>query len=120
MVVRVSDHRGYTLVELIVAVTVLVVGVLAVAGTAAPVARLVRWGGAQSASAAAASSAIEALRAGGCAALVDGTAIHFGSYQVRWTVASSGPAREVRVLVSYPWGPLPHHDVYETSVACLP
>ena len=39
--------KGYTLAEVVVAVTLLAVGVLGIASTMVPVARLIRWGGAQ-------------------------------------------------------------------------
>jgi len=115
--VRVSA-RGYSLVELVVAVTVLLVGVLAVAGTAAPVARLVRWGGAQSAVAALAGAQLESLRAGGCAVISDGAAVRGGRYRLRWTVVPIGSALRLTVVTSYPWGAGMRTDDFETAVGC--
>jgi prepilin-type N-terminal cleavage/methylation domain-containing protein len=111
--------RGVTLIELLLAITVLAVGALAVAATAAPLARLVRWGGAQSASAAAAGAVIEKLRAAGCAALAPGAATR-GGLSLGWQAAPGGRLRAVTVAATYPWGAGSHRDVYETAVACPP
>jgi prepilin-type N-terminal cleavage/methylation domain-containing protein len=110
--------RGFTLIELIVAVTVLAVGVLAVAATAVPLGRLVRRGGAQGTSAAAAGAEIEVLRAAGCAAPVAGAALNGGGYRLTWTSVSGGGLRRVTVVATYAWGPGAHSDMYETAVAC--
>jgi prepilin-type N-terminal cleavage/methylation domain-containing protein len=110
--------RGFTLIELVVAVTVLAVGVLAVAANAVPLARLVRRGGVQTGSAAAAGAEIESLRAAGCAAPATGTVTSGGGYRLRWSVAPAGRLREVTVVTTYPWGSGARSDVYETAVAC--
>lgn len=112
--------RGYTLVELIVAVTVVAVGVLAAASSAAPVGRLVRWGGAESGAAAAASATLETLRSGGCARLVSGDTIVAGRYHVSWSAAAEGALRAVRLTVVYASGTAPRADTLETAVACGP
>jgi len=66
--------RGFTLVELVLAVTLLAAGVLAVAASAVPLGRLVRRGDARVAAAAAAGAEIEAVRAAGCSAPASGVA----------------------------------------------
>jgi prepilin-type N-terminal cleavage/methylation domain-containing protein len=110
--------RGFTLIELVVAVTMLAVGVLAVAATAVPLGRLVRRGGAQGSSAAAAGAEIEALRATGCAAPAVGAALNGGGFRITWSVAPGGALREVTVVATYPWGPGAHSDTFGTAVAC--
>lgn len=112
--------RGYTLVELIVAVTVVAVGVLAAASSAAPVARLVRWGGAESGAMAAASSALETLRARGCAGLASGDTVIAGRYHVSWNAEADGALRAVRLTVSYATGTAQRSDTLETARACGP
>jgi prepilin-type N-terminal cleavage/methylation domain-containing protein len=114
------NGRGFTLLELVVATTVLAVGVLAVASTALPVTRLIRWGGAQSAAAEAAAGRIETLRAGGCAALAAGDTLIAGRYRLRWVVDAAGALRRVNVVATYPWADRFHSDTFETSVACVP
>jgi len=109
--------RGFTLVELVVAVLVLSVGVLALSGTAAAVTRMMGWGQRFGASALAAQARLEALRAGGCAALgggLDST----GHYQLRWRVTAAGSLRTVVVTVEYPDGRGLRSDLYEAVAWC--
>lgn len=110
--------RGFTLIELVVAVTVLAVGVLAVTASAVPLARLVRRGGMQTASAAVAGAEIEVLRAAGCAGPAAGTVASGGGFRLTWSVRAGGRLRDVTVVATYPWGPGSHRDIYETAVAC--
>ncbi|MGA2382207.1 MAG: prepilin-type N-terminal cleavage/methylation domain-containing protein [Gemmatimonadales bacterium] len=112
--------RGFTLVELVLAVTLLAVGVLAVAASAVPLARLVRRGGAQAVSAAAAGGVIETLRAAGCGGLAAGDVPGGRGLRIAWSLAEGGGLREMRVVATYPWGPGAHSDTYEAAVACSP
>jgi prepilin-type N-terminal cleavage/methylation domain-containing protein len=112
------NERGYTLVEVAVAATILTVGVLAVAASGAPLARLIRWGGAQTRSAAVAAAQIEVLRSG-CALSSDGET-GGGGYRLRWAAASTGGLRTVTVVTTYAWAATDHSDVYETEIACGP
>jgi prepilin-type N-terminal cleavage/methylation domain-containing protein len=112
--------RGFTLIELVVAVTMLAVGVLAVAATTVPLERLVRRGGAQAASASAAGAVIEAVRSAGCATPAAGAATSGGGLRLAWSLGASGGLRTLTVVATYPWGPGAHSDAYETAVACPP
>jgi hypothetical protein len=109
--------RGVTLVELVVAVLVLTVGVLALAGTAAAVSRMVAWGQRLGGSGVAAQARLEALRAGGCASLGDGRD-SVGRYRLRWSVATAGPLRSLTLTVSYPNGRGDRNDVFEAVAWC--
>jgi len=109
--------RGFTLVELVVAVLVLSVGVLALSGTAAAVTRMMGWGQRFGASAVAAQARLEALRAGGCAALgggLDST----GHYRLRWSVTAAGSLRTVALTVEYPDGRGLRSDLFEAVAWC--
>jgi len=110
--------RGFTLIEVVVAVTVLAVGVLALAASAVPLGRLVLRGDAQVAAAAAASAEIEAVRAAGCAAPASGGVPAGHGLRVSWILAGSGGLRDLTVVATYAGGPGAHSDTYETSVAC--
>ena len=103
--------------ELVLAVTVLAVGVLAVAASAAPLGRLIRRGEARAAAAAAAGAEIERLRAAGCAAAPSGATVGAGGLRIAWAVAG-GDLREITVVATYPWGPGVHSDTFRASVAC--
>jgi prepilin-type N-terminal cleavage/methylation domain-containing protein len=112
--------RGFTLIELVVAVTILAVGVLAVAASAVPLARLVRRGGVQAASAAEAGGRIESLRAAGCAMPATGVASAGQGLRITWTVSGGGALQELTVVAAYPWGPGARSDTFRTAVACAP
>jgi Tfp pilus assembly protein PilV len=107
-------------VEVIVAVTVLAVGVLGAAASAVPVAHLIRWGGAVSSSATLAGSQVEAMRAAGCAALADGAATVAGGYRLNWTVSHSGTLRAVSVTVAISTGTGSRSETYGALLACQP
>jgi prepilin-type N-terminal cleavage/methylation domain-containing protein len=111
------DARGVTLIELIVAVTVLAVGVLAVAGSAPPLARLVRWGGVRAAAAEAAGAAIETARGAGCDAGAGGASAGHGM-RLSWSLAGSGELRQMTVVATYPWGSGARSDTFVAAIPC--
>jgi prepilin-type N-terminal cleavage/methylation domain-containing protein len=114
------DRGGFTLLEVVLATALLAVGVLALASTARPVARLVDGGGAQSQVAAAAAARLEVLRATGCGDLRDGDTVVAGRYRLHWTVGADGPLRPVTVFATYPWAGADRLERFDTSVACSP
>ena len=67
-------RRGFTLIELMVAIVIMVTGVLGLAGTAAMVSRMVGGAGQQTVAASVASSRFEMLRSVPCSQIVSGTA----------------------------------------------
>jgi len=109
--------RGFTLVELVVAVTLLAVGVLAVAASAVPLAMLARRGWAEASAATAARAAIEAARSAGCGASAAGMASSPG-LKLSWIVTGSGALREMTVVTTYPWGPGAHSDTFVAAIPC--
>ncbi|HVO35511.1 MAG TPA: type II secretion system protein [Gemmatimonadales bacterium] len=112
--------RGFTLLELVVAVTMLAVGVLAVAASAVPLGQLVRRGDAQVVSAAVAGAEIEAVRATGCSAPASGVASAGHGLRISRTVAGRGALQEMTVVATYPWGPGARSDTFRTAFACTP
>ena len=114
---RVNGTRGFTLAELVVALLVLTVGVLALAGTAAAVSRMVGWGQRLGASAVAARSRLEALRSGGCASLGAGRD-SVGHYRLEWSVARAGALRTVTLTVVYPDGRGERGERFEAVAWC--
>ncbi len=109
--------RGFTLVELVVAVLVLTVGVLALAGTAAAVCRMVGWGQRLGGSAVAAQARLEELRSGGCAGLGGGRD-SVGHYRLEWSVARSGSLSVVALTVRYPDGRGDRTELFEAVTWC--
>jgi len=114
---------GFSLVELLLAVVLLEVGLLALAATASGVVRMTVMGGRAGGSSVLASSRFDALRATVCAlpagaSAAAGDSAADGRFRERWSVAGSGPARAAQVVVSYADGPLSRSDLYETVIAC--
>jgi Tfp pilus assembly protein PilV len=114
---RVKRTRGFTVVEVVVATLVLTVGVLALAGTAAAVSRMERWGQHRGESAVAATARLEQLRSGGCGSLTSGRD-STGRYRLQWTVATAGALRSVALTVSYADGRSDRNDRFESVVWC--
>ena len=81
-------RRGTTLVELLIALVIVTVGLLALAGAAAVVAREVGTGRREVAVAAAARNRLEQLTSAPCRSLMDGAAAS-GGITERWTISSA-------------------------------
>src|SRR5262249_11014653 len=93
-----GDRRGTTLIEVVVALFVLTVGLLALAGVGATVTRLTERGGRQTRAAALLPERLESLRSHGCAA-APGEEIR-EPFRVRWSFepAPGGRRATVRIL----------------------
>ena len=100
-----GPHRGsagFSLVELIVAITVLSIGVLALAATTAAFALQVTLGDVKTERAAALQSVVEGIRAADYASVGSGSET-IGRYGVTWSVTdSTGRSKSVRVITDGP------------------
>jgi prepilin-type N-terminal cleavage/methylation domain-containing protein len=117
----VKNERGFTLVELIVAVTVFSIGLLALMGANVLVFHLL--GAAQRATTAAfyARERLETMRGLECALLSDGSETRGGVYQLVWTVAPAtlGVSVRVTVRITYPLrAGAQRSDTIETAILC--
>lgn len=113
-------ESGFSLVEVLVAMVILTVGVLALAASSAAITRMTSEGGRSGGSAAVASARFENLRATPCASLASGTATT-GPYSESWTVAVSpiaGILRDISLTVTYNSVPAPRTARYETQISC--
>ena len=93
---RLRARRGLTLIEIIIAIIVMSVGVMALAGTATYVGTQMGGGRAQTIAAAMSTKIADSLAARRCPSLVNGTQTNRG-VTVTWTVTPSTPARTVRI-----------------------
>ena len=93
-------RRGFTLIEMIIAIMVMSIGIMGLAGTASYVAMQMGGGNAQTVAAALATKVSDSLSARRCSALVSGSQTKRG-VSISWTVADSSRTRWVTEQVQY-------------------
>ena len=108
---------GFTLVEVIVALVLLTIGMLGLAGVARAVARLTSESARLATATALAGARVEQLRAGRCAGSASGSAAN-GPYTEAWSTDVAGAARVVRVTVTYPAPPGLRTRTLAAVIAC--
>jgi prepilin-type N-terminal cleavage/methylation domain-containing protein len=97
---RVSASRGgYTIVELIVAIMIFTIGLLAMAGTASLIMMTIAGSRTRTVGAAVAESRFEQLRAQSCAAHAAGSAVTRGVRE-DWSVMPMARADDVTVVIT--------------------
>ncbi|HEY8196708.1 MAG TPA: prepilin-type N-terminal cleavage/methylation domain-containing protein [Gemmatimonadales bacterium] len=117
---------GFTLVEVLVAILVLGVGVLALVGSSAGVSRMIGRGKVETRAAQAASSRMETLRLAADATsprcsdpgFASGGPVLSGGMTESWLVPQSGRVRQVRVTVTYLTVRGAREAVLETALTC--
>lgn len=117
---------GFTLIEVLVAVLVLGVGVLALVGTSAGVTRMIGRGKVETRAAQAASNRMEALRlashAGSLpctdAGFASGGPVLSGGMTESWLVPPTGRVRRVRVTVTFLTPRGAREAVFQTALTC--
>jgi Tfp pilus assembly protein PilV len=117
------NARGSALVELLLALIVFSVGVLALAGTSALNIRMLTEGRLRSRAAWLASDRLEWLRhvavhSPDCSALNSGSAFGPGGELQQWAVSGSGALRLVTVSVPYGSASSPHADTLRGLLPC--
>ena len=114
---RSRARGGFTLIEMIIAIIVMAIGVMGLAGTASYVA--IQMGGAnvQTIAAAMATQVSDSLAARRCSALVGGTKTTRG-ITVSWNVADSSRTKWVTEQVQYSTKRGPRTLNYVTVVQC--
>jgi type IV pilus assembly protein PilV len=123
-----SAHRseaGFTLVEVLMAVVLLAVGVMALVGSSAMASRMIGRGRHSTFASQVAIARIERLRqyAGSTAspcthAQFKTDSITAGGVTEKWTVATAGLSRLVRLTVSYPTARGTATDTIHTTILC--
>ena len=117
-VVSLGCRAGFTLVELMVALMVFVVGVLAVTGSSAVVMTMVGGSQRRTIAAAVAESRVEQLRAQSCTAHASGYAQTRGVAET-WSVVPVALADDVTVRVTFPSsGGNVTSQIYRTYIPC--
>lgn len=120
------DRSGFTLVEVLMAVVVLGVGVVALAGSSASVTRMIGRGSHETRAAQVAMRRIETLRAAALSSTPRCSAGGFasGGPQVTdrvtesWVVPAAGAVRTITVTVTHRRARGTHTDVLTTRIEC--
>lgn len=124
---RRGTKAGFTLVEVIVALTVLGIGIIALAGSLAIVTRAIGRGRMATHAAATAARRMDALRASAYATspwctgagFAGGGPVTFDGVTESWQVTSApGGLRDVAIAVSYPTAYGLHRGVLRTRLDC--
>lgn len=113
------NDKGFSLVEVVIAMLILTVGVLGLAATAGVVTRMTGQGGRLGGAAAVAGSRLERLRATPCASLASGAA-GGGKYSESWTVTRVGLLVTVDLSVAYAGTQGTRTDRFATTISCAP
>ena len=114
-----KDRRGFTIVEVLVAVMVLAVGILGLVTTAGLVTRMIAQGQRYTRVSTLASERFEILRAQRCPAVGTGTETR-DTYIIDWSVADTagGRGRVIAVSVTSPTGRGMRTDSFSTAQLC--
>ena len=118
-----SSTRGFTLIEIMIAIIILSVGVLGMVGSAGLVSRMVGQGKRNTRAAVVAIQRMEILRRTAlaatphCSTLSGGTATTNGVTET-WSVTNSGSSRRLRVIVVYQTNRGTLADTVSTVVFC--
>ena len=117
----VSNRRGFTFVEVVVAMLILTAGVLAIADSTARLSRILNRGSMATTGAVYAQARLERLRATGCVSLASGSETPAPAYQLVWTVTapSGSRTRQIELVSTYPGGNAMRTDTLVTSVPCI-
>jgi prepilin-type N-terminal cleavage/methylation domain-containing protein len=118
----VKNESGFTLVELIVAVTLFTWAMLALLGANILVIKLLAAGDRAATASFYARERLETLRGVSCSAMADGSETRGGAYDLKWTLQPDhgGSARQVQLLVTYPGlANAMRTDTVESSVLCV-
>ncbi len=118
----VSNERGFTIVELIVAVTIFTYGLLSLLVANMLIVRLLAEGDRAATASFYARERLETMRGIPCADLADGADTRGGVYDLEWDIEEDlgQSVRRVQLLVTYPGtrGTV-RTDTLESSVLCV-
>ena len=118
-----SDSRGFTLVEVLIAIVILSVGVLGMVQTSALVSRMVGQGRRNTQAGLVATQRMELLRQTAmstnphCTALASGTATT-GTVSEAWTISGAGRSRRASIILTYRGNRANLVDTVTTVISC--
>ena len=120
-------ESGFTIVEVLIAISMLSIGVLALASSSGSVTRMMHFGRQKTNATAIAQSVLDSLRYVSAATPTKCTNLASGShgtpaklgFTTSWNVTTSGDSRNITVTVVYQVGPQTKTETVTTSLFCL-
>ena len=120
------NEKGFTIVEVLIAVIMLTIGVLALASSSGGTTRMLSFGQKKTDASAIAQSVLDSLRYRAAATTPKCTALASGSqatspklgFTTSWTVTTSGDLRNIVVNVAYRVGPQLKGERVTSSFFC--
>jgi prepilin-type N-terminal cleavage/methylation domain-containing protein len=114
-----KGERGFTIVEVLVAIMILSVGIMGLVTTAGLVTRMIGQGQRYTEASALANERVELLRTSQCAAVGSGSETR-GAYQISWRVVAvaGDKGRSIQVTVQSPTTRGSRTDTFETVQFC--
>lgn len=120
-------RNGFTIVEVLIAIIMLSIGVLALASSSGAVTRMMTFGRMKTDATAIGQSVLERMRFQAQATTPKCTALTSGTlatppkrgFTTSWTVTPNGTSRNIAVTVSYRIGPQTKTETLTTSIFCL-
>jgi prepilin-type N-terminal cleavage/methylation domain-containing protein len=112
-----GPHRGFTLIEVVVAIVILAAGALALAGSAAVTVRRMSEASRRSSGVTMARSRAEAAMASTCGSLASGSETARG-VRSEWVVSVGAISTELSQRVSYPTSRGTRSDDFLTAAPC--
>jgi prepilin-type N-terminal cleavage/methylation domain-containing protein len=124
---RTSVSRGgFTIIEVLIAIVVLAIGIIALVGSSASSTRMIGRGRSATRAVQAATERMEILRADAyrttpdCTALANGSDSASTGVVTTWTITGAGTLRVVQVISSYRVPGRRKADTLTTQIRCLP
>lgn len=120
-----NAERGFTIIEVLIAVLILTVGLLGLVSSGAMVTRMIGEGNRFTQASTVANRQFETFRAqwvaGACAGAMDGSTTTAEGFTVTWRLTSvaAGKARQVQLLVSSPTARGSRTDTFYRTIPCF-
>lgn len=114
-----NSTRGFTLVEVLVAIVLISVGAIGVARATAGMTRMLHRGDRATTASALAQDQMERLRATPCASLSNGTRNEQNVYRLEWGISHVPDRVRINLTTRYPANGVVRVDSFQTTVPCL-